>query len=58
MVEQKRIRLVSTRMQVCSLTSLSGLRIQRWHELWCSLQTQLASRVAVAVYRPAAIAPI
>ena len=28
---------------------LSGLRIQRCRELWCGLQTQLGSRVAVAL---------
>ena len=37
------------RMQVQSLASLSGLRIQRCRELWCSLQTQLGSHVAVAL---------
>ena len=42
-------RLVSMRMQVRSLASLSGLRI--WHccEQWCRLQTWLRSWVAVAV---------
>ena len=47
--QQKRIRLVSTRMRIPSLTSLSGLRI--WHccGLWCMLQTWLGSCVAVAV---------
>ena len=37
------------RMQVGSLASLSGLRIQRYCELWCRLQMQLRSGVAVAV---------
>ena len=32
-----------------SLASLSGLRIQHCHKLWCRLQTQLRSGVAVAV---------
>ena len=34
---------------VPSLASLSGLRIRRCHELWCSLQMRLRSHVAVAV---------
>ena len=37
------------RTQVGSLTSLSGLRIQHCPELWCRLQMQLGSSVAVAV---------
>ena len=37
------------RMQVRSLSSLSGLRIQCCHELCCRLQMGLRSRVAVAV---------
>ena len=49
MVQQKRIRLVSMRMRVRSLASLSGLRIRRCHELSCRLQTRLGSGVAVAV---------
>ena len=48
-VQQKQIRLGSVRMQVWSLASLRGLRIQRCHELWCRLQIQLGSAVAVAV---------
>ena len=35
-----RTRLASMRMQVLSLASLSGLRIQHFHELWCRLQKQ------------------
>ena len=31
------------------LGSLSGLRIQRYHELWCRWQIQLGSGIAVAV---------
>ena len=46
------------RMWVWSLASLSGLRIQCYHELWCQLQMWLGSHIAVAVYRPAASAPI
>ena len=37
------------RMQVQSPASLSGLRIQRCHELWYRLQTRLGSHIAVAV---------
>ena len=47
--QQKRIRLVSLRMWVRSLTSLSGLSIQHCHELWCRWQTLLRSQVAVVV---------
>ena len=35
-------------MRVQSLASLSGLRIWRFRELWCRLQTWLRSGVAVA----------
>ena len=44
-----RTQLVSMRMQVLSLASLSGLRT--WHccELWCRSQMPLESCVAVAV---------
>ena len=48
-VQWKRILLASLRMQVQSLDSLSGLRIQCCHELWHRLQTRLGSDVAVAV---------
>ena len=37
------------RLRVRSLALLSGLRIQRCRELWCRLQPQLGSCVAVAV---------
>ena len=49
MVQQKQIRLGTTRLQVQSLASLIGLRI--WHclELWRRLQPQLGSHVSVAV---------
>ena len=40
---------IPMRMQIRSLGSLSGLRIQRFHELWYRLQTQLKACVAVAV---------
>ena len=36
------------RLQVRSLALLSGLRIQHFLELWCRLQMQLESRIAVA----------
>ena len=47
------------RSRVRSLALLSGLRIHRCHELWCRLQTQLRSRIAVAVapIRPLAWQP-
>ena len=35
------------RLWVWSLPLLSGLTIRRCRELWCRLQTQLGSRVAV-----------
>ena len=40
---QKRIWLVSMRMRVRSLFSISGLRIQHCRELWCRLKTWLRS---------------
>ena len=51
----KRIWLVSIRMWV---ESLSGLGIQRCHELWCRSEMQLGSRIAVAVARSAVTIPI
>ena len=36
-------------MQVRSLALLIGLGIWHCHELWCRLQTQLGSSIAVAV---------
>ena len=44
----KGIQLGTTRLQVQSLASLSGLRIQYCQELRCSLKMQLRSDVAVA----------
>ena len=44
-----RIILATDLLGVRSLTLLSGLRIQRCHELWCRPQMQLGSGVAVAV---------
>ena len=49
MAQQKQIWPVSTRMQVWSLASSIGLRIQHCCELWWKLQLQLRSWVAVAV---------
>ena len=48
-VQQKWIPLGTMRSRVWSLALLSGLRIQSCHELWCRLQTQLGSGVAVAL---------
>ena len=48
-VQWKRIRLGTMRWWVHSLALLSGLRIQRCHELWHRLQTPLGSGIAVAV---------
>ena len=45
-------------MQVWSLASLSGWRIQHCHELWGRSQIWIGSLVAVAVVRPAATALI
>ena len=49
MVQQKQIQLGTTRLRVRFLASLSELRIQHCHELWCRSQTKLGSGVAVAV---------
>ena len=49
MVQPKQIRLASVRMQVQSLASFSGLRIQHCCELWCRSQRRLRSSVTVAV---------
>ena len=43
MVQQKLIQLGTRRLRVPSLTLLSGLRIQHFHELWCRSQTRLGS---------------
>ena len=53
-----RTQLVSIKMRVGSLALLSGLRIQRCHELWCRSQISLGSHVDVAMVSPAATAPI
>ena len=49
MAQQKRIPLVSMKMRVRSLASLSGLKSWGCHELWCRSQTQLGSCFAVDV---------
>ena len=46
--QQKQTGLVSMRTGVRFLVSLSGLRFQRCHELWCRSKTQLGSAIAVA----------
>uniref|UniRef100_A0A8D0Q4B3 Uncharacterized protein n=2 Tax=Sus scrofa TaxID=9823 RepID=A0A8D0Q4B3_PIG len=45
----KRIRLGTMRLRVRSLALLRGLRIQCCRELWCRLQMQLRSCIAVAL---------
>ena len=47
--QRKRIRLVSIRMWVRSLASLTGWVIGRCRELWCRLQMRLGSCIAVTV---------
>ena len=47
--EWKQIQLGIKRLWVRSLASLSELRIQHCRELWCRLQTQLGTCVAVAL---------
>ena len=49
MVQQKQMQLVSMRIQVQSLASLSRLEMWHCHELWCRLQTWLRSCIAVVV---------
>ena len=61
MAQWKGIRLVTIKLQVQSLTSLSGLRIRRCCELWCRLKTWLRFAIAVAVavaHRLVVVAPI
>ena len=47
--QRKQIWLASTRTQVQSPASLSGLRIRPCPELWCGLQMWLGSGVAMAM---------
>ena len=49
MAQQYQTQLAFMRMQVPSLASLSGLRIQRCRELWCRSRTRLGSGIAVAM---------
>lgn len=56
--QQKRIRLVSVRMQVPSLASLSWLRTRCCYELWSRAQTRLGSSIAVVAVWAAAAALI
>ena len=49
MEQQKQIQLGTIRLRVQPLALLSGLGIQRCRKLWCRLQTQLGSCIAVAV---------
>ena len=53
-----RTRLVSVRLRVLFLASLSGLRIPCCHKLWHRSQMQLRYSVAVAVAQAEASAPI
>ena len=48
-LSSQQTQLASMRRKVQSLASISGLRIQHCHELWCRSQTQLGSCVAVAL---------
>ena len=48
-VAQLLTNLTSVRTQVQSPASLSSLRIQHYCELWCRLQMQLRSHVAVSL---------
>ena len=45
------------RTLVQSLALISGLRLQRYHELWCRLQMWLRSGILWLWYRPEATAP-
>ena len=49
MAQRQRIWLLSMRMWVRSLASLSGLGIWRYRELWCWSQTRLRSHIAMTV---------
>ena len=49
MVQWRWIQLGTMRLWVQSLAPLSGSRIQHCHDLWCRLQTQFRSGIAVAV---------
>ena len=47
MAQRKQSQLGTVRLQVPSLDSLSGLRIQRCRELWCRSQMRLGSDLAL-----------
>ena len=49
MVQQRRIRPGTVRFRVQPLASLSGLKLQCYHELWCRSQMRLRSQVAMAL---------
>ena len=49
MAQGKQIQPGTMSLQVRSLASLSGLRIRHCRELWCRLQMQHRSSIAVAV---------
>ena len=49
MAQRKQSQLGTVRLQVPSLDSLSGLRIQRCRALWCRSQTWLGYGIAVAL---------
>ena len=49
MAQQKQVWIGTMRLQVQSLASLIGLRIQHCCELWCRLQIWLGSGIAVAL---------
>ena len=48
MAHRKQIRLETMRFRVQFLALLSGLRVQRCHELWCRSQVGLGSGIAVS----------
>ena len=53
MAEQKQIWLVSMRTQVPSLASISGLRIQRGHELWLWRRLAATAPIQPLTWEPA-----
>ena len=55
--QQKQIQLGTMRLQVQSLTSLSGLRISCFREPWCGSQTWLGSGLAVAMVEAGSCSP-
>ena len=58
MAQQKQIQLGTMRLQVQSLATISGLRIQHCRELWCSHRRGSDSALLWLWCRPAARAPI